>query len=172
MSTILFLSLRALHVLLGAVWLGAAVLITLFLAPTVAEAGPAGGQIMVVLMRRGLHRFIAGVSVATVVTGLYLYWRFTGGFDPETARTPAGVAFGIGGFAGLGAALLGGAVVSGGSVRLTAIMSRAMGLPEGSEHDSLLRTAEALRQQIASASRIVIGLIVVALVLMAVGHYV
>ena len=33
----------------------------------------------------------------TLVSGLVLYWRFTGGFDPSGAATHAGLAFGFGG---------------------------------------------------------------------------
>src|SRR5687768_1498652 len=99
MSPFLFLSLRVLHVLLAAVWLGSAAFITFIMMPAVNAAGPAGGQVMLALNRKGLVTFMASISGITVLTGWYLFWHF-GGFMPEVARTRAGIVYGLGGIAG------------------------------------------------------------------------
>src|SRR5205085_5066189 len=95
----------------AAIWLGATVFMSYVLMPTIESAGPAGGQIMIGLNRRGMVAFFASTAGMTVLTGIYLYWRFTGGFDPEISRSHAGLAFGIGGACGLVAAIIGGSVV-------------------------------------------------------------
>jgi hypothetical protein len=172
LSTILFLILRPLHVLLGAVWLGATIFTAYLLMPAVNEAGPAGGQIMVGLNRKGMVPLFAALGGSTVLTGIYLYWRFTGGFDPEVSRSHAGMAFGIGGVCGLLAAIIGGSVVGRSSKKLVEILGQAARLGEGQEKAALLRTADGLRSRMSSSGHVVVALQVIALVLMALGHYI
>jgi uncharacterized membrane protein len=89
MHTLLFLALRATHVLCAAVWIGSTAYISLLLTPAVEDAGPVGGQIMMRLDRRGLHTYMAVVAMTTIASGAYLLWRFTGGFDPGVGATQA-----------------------------------------------------------------------------------
>ena len=100
MQTLLFLALRATHVLCAAVWIGSTVYISLLLTPAVEDAGPVGGQIMMRLDRRGLHTYMAVMAMTTIASGAYLLWRFTGGFDPGVVATHAGMAFATGGLRG------------------------------------------------------------------------
>ena len=171
-GTILFLLLRPLHVLLAALWIGSAFFTSCLLMPAVNDVGPAGGQVMVALNRKGLVTFFAVIGGLTVVTGVYLYWRFTGGFDPEVSRSHAGLAFGVGGIAGLVALIIGGAVVGRSSKQVVDIMGQVARMPDGAEKTARLQTAGALRQKMSSAGRIVVALQVIALVLMAVAHYI
>ena len=92
MSTVLFLTLRVLHVLIAAVWVGATVFMTFLVMPAIEASGPAGGQVMMGLNRKGITAFFAALGGTTVLTGLYLFWRFTGGFDPAISRSHAGMA--------------------------------------------------------------------------------
>jgi len=171
-GTLLFLIIRPLHVLLSAIWIGSAVFTSYLLMPAVDADPPAGGRIMMSLNRNGLVAFFGSMAGFTVLTGLYLYWRFTGGFGPEASRSHAGLAFGIGGVAGTLAAVIGGSVVGRSSNRLIAIMEQAARMPDGPEKTALLQPAAALRQRIASAGHVVVALQVIALVLMAVAHYI
>jgi hypothetical protein len=172
LGTILFLILRPLHVLLAAVWIGATVFMSYLLMPAVNEAGPAGGQVMFGLNRRGIVPFFAALGGSTVLTGIYLFWRFTGGFSAEVSRSHAGVAFGIGGLCGLLAAIIGGSVVGRSSKKLVEVMGQATRLPDGQEKTALLRTADGLRQRMSSFGHVVVALQVIALVLMALAHYI
>jgi uncharacterized membrane protein len=99
MNAITFLLIRVSHVLLAAIWLGAVVYTAVFVMPAVAESGPAGGQVMGAIARRGLTAFLGVVAGLTIVSGVWLYWRFTGGFDPAVSASTGGMAFGIGGAA-------------------------------------------------------------------------
>jgi uncharacterized membrane protein len=172
MHTILFLVLRAAHVLCAAVWLGSTVYISLLLTPAVEDAGPAGGQIMMRLDRRGLHTYMATVAVTTIASGAYLLWRFTGGFDPAVVATHAGIAFASGGAAGVLAGVIGAAVVGRSGAQVVQIMTESAQLPDGPGKGALMQRAGALRARIKSATRAVIGLQATALVLMTLGHYV
>src|SRR5262245_38882601 len=111
-EVLLFLSMRVLHVVLAAVWFGAVCLITMFLMPAVIQTGPAGGQVMATLVRKGMPAFMASVGGTTVLTGVYLFWRFTGGFDPAVSASRAGMAYSIGALCGVIALILGGSIQS------------------------------------------------------------
>ena len=171
MGTVFFLTMRVLHVLLAAIWVGATVFTTFLLMPVIESSGPAGGQVMMGLNRRKLTPFFAAMGGSTVLTGIYLYWRFTGGFDPEVSRTNAGLAFGIGGVAGILAVIVGGSVVGRSANKLMTLMEQAMKLPEV-QRGPLMKEAESLRQRMKSAGSIVLVMQVIALILMALGHYI
>src|SRR5262245_8858611 len=110
-STLVFLSVRALHVLLAATWIGTVAFIYLILTPALDEVGPSGTALMTAMSRRGFHVRIAALGGTTVLTGLWLYWRFTGGFDPAASATMGARVFGAGGVAGIVALIIGGAIV-------------------------------------------------------------
>ena len=171
MGTALFLSLRAAHVLLAAVWVGATVFTSILLMPVIEGSGPLGGQLMQSLEKKGMTPFFAAMGGTTVLTGIYLYWHFTGGFDPEISRSHAGMAFGIGGFAGILAVIIGGSVIGRSSRKVLALMEQ---LPKASEAQkgALLKEAETLRGRMKTFGTLVLLLQLVALLTMAVGHYI
>lgn len=170
MSGSLYLSLRAVHILLAALWLGAAFLLSVFVMPAVRDAGPAGGQLMLTLQRRKLHAFMGASAMLTVLTGIWLYWVFTAGLQEQVMFSPGGLAFGIGGLFGLLAMVLGGAVMGRGMARMTA-MSEKMPMLSEIERTSHMQQMDALRQRLGVAGKFILLLMIVALLLMAVGHY-
>jgi uncharacterized membrane protein len=165
-----FLSVRVLHILFGAIWLGAAVFVTLLLMPAVREAGPEGGKVMMGLGRR-VPVFIASVSGLAVLTGLWLYWRFTDGLDPSLMNTAGGHTFGTGGILGLVAAVIATSVVGKNMKRAVATMKR-METIEPAARQALMEEAIRYRQRAASGGRMVAVLLTVTIVLMGLGHYV
>lgn len=170
-STVLFLVLRATHVLIAATWVGATAFVSLFLMPSLAEAGPNAGPVMAALMRRKLHVFMGAMGGTAVLTGLYLYYRFTGGFDPALSGTRSAMVFGTGGLAGIVALIIGGAVVGRNAKKMSELGAR-LGAARDSERGELAAQMSAARQRAASASMVVVVLQVIAIVLMALGHYV
>ena len=171
MGTALFLSLRAVHVLLAAVWVGATVFTSLLLMPVIEGSGPIGGQIMQNLERKGMTAFFASLGGTTVLTGIYLYWHFTGGFDPEISRSHAGMAFGIGGVAGLLALIIGGSVIGRSSRKMLGLMEQLPKAPEA-QKAALLQEAAMLRGRMKTFGTLVLLLQVIAVLTMAVGHYI
>lgn len=165
-----FLSLRALHILLAALWLGAAFLLSMFVMPAVRDVGPAGGQLMVTLEKRKLGAFMAGTALLTVLTGIWLYWVFTAGLQEQVMFSRSGLAFGIGGLCGLLAMVLGGAIMGRGFARMSAMGERMAILPEV-ERASHMQDMAALRERLSLTSKFILLLMIVALLLMAVGHY-
>ena len=171
-ATALFLLLRVAHVLLAATWLGASAFVALFLMPSAEDAGPAAGPMMSALMRRKLPVFMAAVGGTVVVTGLYLYWRFTGGFDPALSGTRAAMVFGTGGISGIAALIVGGVVVSRNAKKMADVAGRLPTVTEGPERAVLVGDMNAARRKAAAGARLVVVLQAIALAAMAIGHYV
>jgi uncharacterized membrane protein len=158
-STVVFLLLRVVHVLLAAVWIGMTAFVTLLLMPTIKEpGGMAGGPLAQAMMRRGLHIYMASLGGIVVLTGFYLYWRFTGGFDPVLSGTRGAMVFGTGGILGTLALILGGAMVGRNAKKMAAATSPS--------------EFEAARDKTTTWGRIVLVLQLSAIAAMALGHYV
>jgi hypothetical protein len=172
MNVLVFLVLRALHVLLAAVWIGSNVFLSAMLMPVIDQAGASGGQVMLRMNRRGITPFMAALGTATMATGLYLFWHFTGGFDAGVSTSPGGLAFGTGGAAGILAGIIGAAVVGRSANKVSQIMGQTSAATEGAVKDALVQQVRALQRRMKTGSRVVIMLQTIALVLMAVGHYV
>ena len=100
-----------------------------------------------------------------------MYWRFTAGLDEEVILSPGGLAFGIGGICGLLAMILGGAILGRGFARIVALGERAAAGPEA-ERAAHMQDIELLRQRLGVAGKLILLLMVLALVLMAIGHYI
>ncbi len=167
-----FLFFRVAHVLLAAVWLGATVFATIVLMPALEDTGPAAGPVFAALMRRKIHVFMASLGGTTALTGVYLYWRLTGGFDPAISGTRAAMVFGAGGIAGIVAVIVGAAVVGRNAQKVADLGARLGSIPEGPARTSAAADMAAARRRAAIAGRIVIALQTIALACMAVGHYV
>jgi hypothetical protein len=164
-ATLIFLIVRMTHVLLAALWLGAVGFMVFFVMPAMKATGPAAGPLMSAIARRGLNGFM-------VLTGIYLYCRFTGGFDPALSATHGAMVFGTGGVAGLLSVILGGAVVGRNMAKMGALGGQAMALPEGPERAALMEQSTAARDRGIAGARIVLVLQTIALACMAIGHYV
>jgi hypothetical protein len=171
-ATLLFLILRVVHVLLAALWIGAAGFMVIFVFPSLRETGAAGGPMIAAIARRGLNAFMGALGGITALTGIYLYWRLTGHFDPASSATRSAMVFGTGGILGILAVIIGGAVVGRNARTMGTLGGKAMALPEGPERAGLLAQSAAARDRAAASARIVLLLQAIALVLMAIGHYV
>jgi hypothetical protein len=171
-ATLMFLVIRAGHVLLAALWLGSTAFMVFFVMPAFKETGPAGAPMMSAFARKGLNAFMAVLGGLVGVTGFYLYWRLTGRFDPELSATRAAMVFGTGGIAGIISIIIGGAVVGRNMKRMGESGEKATTLPEGPERARLMGESNAARDRGVAGARIVLALQMIALICMAIGHYV
>ena len=161
MTVTLFPWVRMLHILFAASWFGAAAFLTLYLLPVARQLGPAGSATMTALTGRGFHRFMAANAGLTVLSGSWLYWTLTAGFAGPAMASTSGMVFGLGGLAGLLAAVMGGAVIGRNLGRIEALKAD---LPDKQPQ------VAALQGRVAAASRLALALLVLALVAMALGH--
>lgn len=167
-----FLSVRVLHILFAATWLGAAVVVSFFLLPAIEQAGPDGGKVVAGMVRRKFDKFVPSIAGMTVLTGLYLYWHFTAGFDPAASASMSGRVFGAGGVLGIIALIIAGSGVAKNMRKVVALMKQAAETADAHTRAPLLEQAGQLRRKAGAAGRIVVVLLVITTVLMALGHYV
>jgi uncharacterized membrane protein len=166
----LFLSLRLLHVVAGAAWVGALLFIARFLLPTVSAIGPAGGAVMQHLTQvRRLQRYMMGTALLTIFSGFALYWHAAQA-GPGWPATRSGQAFGLGGLLGVLAVILGVVVNSPTAQRLGALAGsvHAAGRPPTAEEQAELGR---LRTRLGRAGNAAAILVVLAVAMMAVARY-
>jgi uncharacterized membrane protein len=166
--TTFYLTVRFLHVFAGALWAGMAIFSAFFLMPAMKEVGPDGAKVMAALERRGLVAFIPIVVSVSILSGLWLYWRYTGGFSPEISRSHAGMAFGTGGAVAIVAAVIGIVVVSRSLAKASALTKQAMAMPEA-QRASVMAPVAGLRLRAMMGARIVAVLVTITIGLMSVG---
>jgi len=106
------------------------------------------------------------------VTGFYLYWRFTGGFDPVLSASMGGRVFGAGGVAGILSLVIGASVVGRTLTKAGEIMGKAAALPDGPEKAKLMASVAPLQARADLFGKLVLLLMVIAIVAMSLGHYV
>jgi hypothetical protein len=92
---------RLLHVGAGVIWAGTAITFAWYIEPTVNETGPSGQAFMQTLIRRGYSRFVTVVALTGIISGLYLYWRVSGGLQASWITSGPGLTLTLGGLSAL-----------------------------------------------------------------------
>lgn len=95
----LMIVLRFLHIVSGALWVGAAFLFVGFIGPSAAEVGPSAGPLMsVAVKKRKVSKIIVWLGVITVVAGWTMWFKNMDDFGglSEWLGTNFGVAITIG----------------------------------------------------------------------------
>ena len=163
---------RIIHVLAGVFWVGTAVFTAAFLVPTVRAIGPAGGPVMQQLAQvRKLPLYLMAAMILTLLSGIGLYSRASGGFSSAWMQSGPGITFGIGGALGLVAGLIGMFIVSP-TAKRTGALAAAMqgaGKPPSPEQQAEMQRLQA---RAGTYSALGAGLLVLATTAMAVARYV
>ena len=165
-----YLIVRLLHVVLGAIWVGTVTFSAFFLMPAMQEAGPDAAKVMAGLQRRRFLDVLPVIAIVNVLTGLWLYWRFTAGFDATLSSSRPGIVFGSGGATAIVAFIIGVFVMRRSSLRAGALAGRAAAATDAAERSRLMSEAQALRLRAGRAARMVAVLLIVTTLLMAAGH--
>jgi uncharacterized membrane protein len=165
------LVMRLLHVGLGVFWVGTMVFNAIFLGPAVRDAGPDGAKVMGGLMRRRFMDVMPAVAILNLLSGLWLYWKMSDGFQPAYMRSVTGMTFGTGGALAVIAFIVGIAVV-----RPSMLKAMALGpmivQAQPQEKDALMARAQSYRSKAMGAGRVVALLLGLAAAAMAVARYV
>lgn len=158
------------HVVTAVCWAGGAFLIAWFLAPTVGASGEAGGSFMRNLTQgTKMVLYLNLASWLSVLTGLYLYWIFSGGFNPAWITTNQGLAFTISGLTAVAALIIGQTVSRPSSNRMAAI-GREIQAGGGPPTPEQAVEMSALNNRMLSAGRQVAVLLMLTIIGMALGH--
>lgn len=153
---LLLIVLRLFHILGGVFWAGSMLVVAGFLLPA-ASASPEGGRTLQrVMMQQRLSAWLSAAAGVTVVSGLWMYAKFSMASDGAWARSRPGMALAFGGLLAIVAGALAGAisVPTGRRIgELGARMQQKGGAPsseDGAEMKRLLGRAGATTRLIAS----------------------
>ena len=162
---------RIIHIGGGTFWIGAMIFVTFFLAPAIKDAGPDGGKVMAGIAKRRFMQLMPAVAVLTLLAGIYLYWRVSGGFDPVYMKSGPGHAYAVGGLLAIVAFAIGLIFTRPAMLKSVALaQSAATAGPE--DRERLLAEAGQLRERAAKVGVVVVWLLILAVIGMAVGRYV
>jgi len=161
----LYATLRVIHILIAALWLGAVVLLTLYIGPSARRSGAAGGSFIAETVRSGLPKFMAAIGGLTILSGLFLYWQWSEMVGTAVTHSTGGILLALGALAGIAAAIIGGAIV-GPIVKQLAELGE-----ETSVDESRPLRIVALHRRLALSSKFAVALLVIALVLMVTSHF-
>lgn len=163
--------LRIIHIFAGTFWVGATVINVAFLLPAVRSNGREGQKFIQSLMVR--QRFPIYINVAawlTILAGILLYLRDSGGLQIRWITSPVGLGFTTGALAALAAALVG-AIVMGPTGRRFGELNaaiQAQGEPPTDEQQSEMARLDA---RMSAGGRIDMILLTIALLSMATARY-
>lgn len=164
-------TLRLLHIVLGVLWAGTLIFFATYLVPSVREVGPDGMKVMAAIQSRRFLDVMPAIAAVTILSGLWLYWRVSGGFNWAWITTPTGMALGIGGLLSITAFIIGVGVMRPATLRAGALAREMSSVPEGPEREGPQNLVKRLRMRSARAGRAVALLLFATTALMAVARY-
>ena len=166
----LVISLRVIHIMTGAAWVGSAFLLMGFFIPTARKLGAVEGTSYLnrFLDHAWFSRYISSVEGLAVLTGLILFWNASGGLQSAWLTSPTGLGFAIGGAAAI--------IALGISVPISATLSKLYYLGEeitsrpdgGHERDSAF---DEWHSRLARLGTVYVVLLAIALAAMASAQY-
>jgi uncharacterized membrane protein len=164
------LVLRLVHIFAGVFWTGTSFFLTGFLGPSVQATAPEGGKVMQHLLAR--TRFITVItlgSTLTVISGLWMLIRDSGGLQMVWITTPTGLTLTLGAFFGLVAFLHGYLAVGRpnmGIANIARVVMASGGPPSEEQRTELMN----LQAKVASNGPILVGLQILALIGMSINE--
>lgn len=168
----LALVLRLIHIVLGVFWAGVVFFLVVFLAPAMGRAGPGGGAVMAQINRARFFEILPAVALITILSGAWLMWIVSGGFDAAFFSSGWGVSLTVGGVAALVAFVIGTAVMRPATLRLLELGPQLAKATSEEQRQRLESTVAALRRRSRTASVWVAWLLLIAVAGMAAARYV
>jgi hypothetical protein len=162
--------LRLVHILCGLFWVGAAVMMSRFVFPSIRSSGAAGGAVMQDLIRRKVPIWINVAGGLTMLSGFVMYGGMAAATDGEWARSTPAMVYGLGAIFAIGAAIIAGSRAAPAGKRLGKIGQElsATGSPPNAQQ---LAEMGKLQDRIASGTRIGMVLLLLAAACMAIARY-
>ena len=81
-------AIRTLHIVLAVSWAGSAFFQVLVLEPAMRRLGPDAGKMMGAMTASKLALLLTTSSIGTLLTGIYVFWWLSSGFESAWLRTP------------------------------------------------------------------------------------
>ncbi|MBI1801340.1 MAG: hypothetical protein HYR71_06900 [Chloroflexi bacterium] len=167
----IMLVLRLIHIVAGAFWVGAAIMVAGYIEPTVRATAPNSQKFMQRLLAGNFPATVATAALLTILAGLLLYWRDSGGFQINWITTSQGLILTLGALAAIGAGTEGFAVINPTTRRLGALGAEitASGAPPTAGQ---MAEVSSLQDRLRRTGRRDAVLLVVAVAAMAIWRYV
>ena len=171
MNTYLLLFLRLLHVGGGVLWVGAAIMYFAFVEPTLRTIGPASGTFMQNFTGRQKYPiYMSLVSLATILSGAFLYWFLSSGLRVAWMLRGPGLIYTIGSVVGIVAFFMGMLLISPRGKRLGAL-SAEIGRAGGPPTSAQLAEINQLNHEMHTIELVEFILLAVSLLTMATARY-
>ena len=164
------LVLRLVHILGGMIWVGSGIFNSFFLLPTLAQAGPAAGQVIAGLQRRRLFTILPIVALLTILSGVRLMQITSAGFSPAYFASASGRTYAWSGVAAIVCFLIGVLIARPAAMR-AAKVGAAMATASDADRTSQAATLERYRRTSSITSSLSVALVVLAAAGMAVARY-
>jgi uncharacterized membrane protein len=162
---------RIIHVLGGVIWVGSMFFISMFLIPSMTEAGPESGKVMAALTRRKFMIVIPIIAILTMLSGLWLYWRASMGFNSAYMSSGPGRTYALGATMAILGFIIGMTITRPAMVKVSTLMAGA-GTASPAERERIMAEVEAARAKGGRWGRVIAFLLIGAATLMALGRYV
>lgn len=163
--------LRIVHILAGVFWVGSAALFFFFIEPTANALGPNAGPFMSQLtVKRKMPVVITAAAGLTVVAGILLYWRDSGGLDLDWIGSATGLTFTIGAVAAI-AAFAGGLVFIKPAVDRMGAIGAEVERSGGPPSESQIAEIQSIQHKLREVGRADMVLLTIAVVAMAIARY-
>ena len=163
---------RIIHVLSGVAWAGGVFMMASLVEPSARGTGPEGGKFMQYLAGPGkLPIYMTTSGLLSVLSGLYLMWVRSGGFNGEWFGTGQGIALSIGATAGILSAVIGNIMPRKARTEMARI-GQQIQAAGGPPSPALLAELNVQRERLAQAGRITALLLVIAVIGMSLNGYV
>ena len=165
------LFLRLIHIVCGVYWAGTLLFLATLLQPSVADAGPDGAKVTQALMRRRFLEIVPIMAALTILSGIELLRRVSGGFSADWFGTTAGLTLSTGAVSSLIAFTIGMSILRPSAKRAGPLAQQAQHLAEGPERDAAMAEVQRLRRRMAVGGRWVAALLFIAVLSMAAFRY-
>lgn len=164
------LVLRLVHVLGGIFWVGGMMYVTFFLAPALAQAGPAAGPVMAAMQQRRMFLWLPVIAVITILAGIRLMMISSMGFQSAWFASTSGKTYLGSAVLSVLALILGLAIVRPTMMRTGRLMAEMAGADDA-RRSALQGELAALRQRSTAMQRLVTWMLILAAAGMAVARY-
>jgi uncharacterized membrane protein len=168
---VLMILMRFLHVGSAIFWAGAVFFINTMLGPTIAALGPQGIPVMQELERRNYFGRILGAATITILSGLYLVWKDSGGFQGSWFGTHFGMGISIGMAAAVVAYVAAIVLLRPAMLRVATIGGQLAQATGGDARTALMADFDAARASLMRIGIMTMLLLVAAVIAMAVARY-
>ncbi len=103
----MMIALLTIHVISAAFWFGSTILLVGVVTPALAASGPEAAQVVAPQLFRRVPSALGIAGAVTILSGLWLYWIVSGGFNSGFAHSAGGMLIGIGAICGIAASVTG-----------------------------------------------------------------